>query len=475
MSRSMKSGVKAKKEVTPFETVADTKKTSRQNTKSETSTTKTEKEIHENDDGDADSKHSDEGSRYSLRKKRALTNQCEGGSAKKRSVATSQPAPALTKKNGSPEPKSRGTTQKPRQARQPYNQDNQTPQGQSDGTYNTEAPNTKTGSQAPKASVNTKRQKEKNVSDDEIILPGGTAEKSAGVKHENGHGSNGCTMTASSKLVGAHCSIAGGLYKAVEEAVAMGGRAFALFLRSQRTWASKPLDPEAADKFKAACKEHGFPPHSILPHGSYLMNCGSPNPETLQKSRDALVEELKRCEALGLTLYNFHPGSTCGEISIPKSLDKIAESINLAHSQTKFVTAVIENMCCQGNTIGGRFEELKGIIDRVKDKARIGVCLDTCHAFAAGFDLSTKEGFEKFVSDFEDIVGFQYLKGMHLNDSKGSLGCHLDRHENIGKGQIGLDGFRRIMQDPRFDNIPMILETPLGDYRGEIRTLNKLA
>ncbi|XP_076459277.1 putative endonuclease 4 [Babylonia areolata] len=276
------------------------------------------------------------------------------------------------------------------------------------------------------------------------------------------------------KLVGAHCSIAGGLHKAVEEAVAMGGQAFGLFLRSQRSWASKPLDPKAADKFKASCKEHGFPPNSILPHGSYLMNCGSPNPETLKKSRESLLEELQRCEALGLTLYNFHPGSTCGEISVEQCLDSIADAINWAHQHTKFVITVVENMSCQGNTVGGRFEELKGIIDRVKDKSRIGICLDTCHAFAAGYDLSSKQGFEKFMSDFDTIVGFQYLKAMHLNDSKGGVGCHLDRHENIGKGKIGLGGFRRVMAEPRFDGIPMILETPLGDYAAEIKALNGL-
>ncbi|KAL8596492.1 hypothetical protein ACOMHN_044030 [Nucella lapillus] len=280
--------------------------------------------------------------------------------------------------------------------------------------------------------------------------------------------------TGARKLVGAHCSIVGGLYKAVEEAVAMGGRAFGLFLRSQRSWTSKPLDPKAADKFKASCKEHGFPPSSILPHGSYLMNCGSPNPDTLKKSREALLEELQRCEALGLTLYNFHPGSTCGEISVEECLEKIADAINWAHQHTKFVITVVENMSCQGNTVGGRFEELKGIIDRVKDKSRIGICLDTCHAFAAGYDLSSAEGFEKFVSEFDSLIGFQYLKAMHLNDSKGAVGCHLDRHENIGKGQIGLEGFRRVMTEPRFNGIPMILETPLGDYAKEIDILNKL-
>ncbi|KAH8037420.1 hypothetical protein HPB51_009975 [Rhipicephalus microplus] len=236
----------------------------------------------------------------------------------------------------------------------------------------------------------------------------------------------------------------------------MGARSFGLFLRSQRQWAAKPLIQEAANRFRDACREHNFAPHQaswhsystmclcfkfqqILPHGSYLLNCGSPDPVVLEKSRATLVDELKRCEMLGLVYYNFHPGSTCGVISRDACMDLIAESINQAHKETTYVISVIENMCKQGNTIGGDFQELRGIIDRVKDKSRIGVCLDTCHAFAAGI-----------------------------------VGSHLDRHENIGRGKIGLDGFRRIMNDPRLDHLPMILETPETDYGVEIALLNKL-
>nr|XP_054762729.1 apurinic-apyrimidinic endonuclease-like [Lytechinus pictus] len=282
-------------------------------------------------------------------------------------------------------------------------------------------------------------------------------------------------LTTYEKCVGAHCSIAGGLWKAVNDAVSIGAKSFALFLRSQRQWQAKPLEDDNAAKFREACTKHGYPPHLILPHGSYLLNCGSPNPATLSKSRDSLVDELTRCQKLGLTLYNFHPGSTCGDISIEECLDKIGESINLALDKTSGVTAVIENMSRQGHTIGGQFEELRGIIDRVKDKSRIGVCLDTCHAFAAGYELSTESGFKKMMADFEKIIGFQYLKGVHLNDSKGEVGCHLDRHENIGKGNIGLEGFKRVMNDPRFNNIPLILETPIEyGYAEEIKTLYSL-
>uniref|UniRef100_L7MAL2 Putative major apurinic/apyrimidinic endonuclease/3'-repair diesterase apn1 n=1 Tax=Rhipicephalus pulchellus TaxID=72859 RepID=L7MAL2_RHIPC len=277
-----------------------------------------------------------------------------------------------------------------------------------------------------------------------------------------------------SKFVGAHMSVSGGLELAVSRAVSMGARSFGLFLRSQRQWAAKPLTQEAANRFRDACREHNFAPHQILPHGSYLLNCGSPDPVVLEKSRAALVDELKRCEMLGLVYYNFHPGSTCGVIGRDACMDLIAESINQAHKETTYVISVIENMCKQGNTIGGDFHELRGIIDRVKDKSRIGVCLDTCHAFAAGYDLATQEGFEKMMNDFESIVGLSYLKALHLNDSKGLVGSHLDRHENIGRGKIGLDGFRRIMNDPRLDHLPMILETPETDYGVEIALLNGL-
>ncbi|KAL5019024.1 hypothetical protein ScPMuIL_004746 [Solemya velum] len=258
------------------------------------------------------------------------------------------------------------------------------------------------------------------------------------------------------KKLGAHVSISGGLKNAVLSAVDIGAKSFAMFLKSQRQWNSKPLSDTDAEKFRGLCEEHGYPPHLILPHGSYLMNCGSPNQETLEKSRTALVDELHRCEKLGLTLFNFHPGSTCGEISVEESLDRIAHSINLAHSQTKAVTCVIENMSCQGNTIGGKFSEIRGIIDRVTDKSRIGVCLDTCHAFAAGYNLATVQGYNEMMDDFEREIGFDYLKGMHINDSKGKVGCHLDRHENIGRGNIGKACFKWITAEKLVQSTLMI-------------------
>lgn len=276
------------------------------------------------------------------------------------------------------------------------------------------------------------------------------------------------------KLVGAHVSISGGIQNAVSEALKIGAKAFGLFLRSQRQWKSKPLEDKAAELFKQACERGGFSARAILPHGIYLMNCGSPEEETLAKSRETLVEELKRCEKLDLTLYNFHPGSTCGKITVEECIDRIAESINGAHLQTNHVVTVLENMSCQGNTVGGKFEELREIIDRVKDKSRVGVCIDTCHAFAAGYDISSDGGFDKMMQEFESVIGLKYLRAVHLNDSKGELGCHLDRHENIGKGRIGINAFRRLMVDPRFNGIPMILETPCEaetTYQKEVKLL----
>ena len=260
--------------------------------------------------------------------------------------------------------------------------------------------------------------------------------------------------------LGAHVSIAGGLENAVHNAISIGANCFGLFLRSQRQWNSKPLEEATVVSFKAACEQHGFLPNSILPHGSYLLNLGSPDEETLAKSKVSLVDEMTRCQRLGISLYNFHPGSTCGKIPVEDCLRRIADGINLALAKTEGVTAVIENMCCQGGTVGGKFEDLRGIIDLVNDKSRVGVCLDTCHAFAAGNDLRTKEGYERMMSEFDDKVGLQFLRGIHLNDSMGKLGCHLDRHENIGKGKIGLEAFRCIVNDPRLRGIPMILETP---------------
>lgn len=261
------------------------------------------------------------------------------------------------------------------------------------------------------------------------------------------------------KYVGAHVSAAGGVENAVQRAVDIGATAFALFTKNQRQWKAKPLQAANIEAFKAACKKHHFGPHQILPHDSYLINLGHPEKEGLEKSRAAFLDEMQRCEQLGISLLNFHPGSHLNKITPSKSLSLIAESINQANEKTRGVIPVIENTAGQGTNLGYSFEQLAEIIDQVEDKSRVGVCIDTCHAFAAGYDLRTAESTKHVVDEFDDIVGLSYLRAMHLNDAKSTLGSRVDRHDSLGKGNIGLEGFRYLMQEPRIDDIPMILET----------------
>lgn len=260
------------------------------------------------------------------------------------------------------------------------------------------------------------------------------------------------------KYIGAHVSASGGVEFAPINAHEIGANAFALFTKNQRQWVSKPLTEESISLFKENCKKYGFQPEYILPHDSYLINLGHPEEEGLQKSRAAFLDEMQRCEQLGLKLLNFHPGSSLNKVSVEDCLSLIAESINLALEKTKGVTAVIENTAGQGSNLGSEFWQLKYIIDRVNDKNRVGVCLDTCHTYTAGYDIVNE--YDKVFDEFDKEVGFNYLRGMHLNDSKKALGTHVDRHDSIGKGLIGKAFFERLMQDSRFDNIPLILETP---------------
>ncbi|MCD4819733.1 MAG: deoxyribonuclease IV [Candidatus Cloacimonetes bacterium] len=277
------------------------------------------------------------------------------------------------------------------------------------------------------------------------------------------------------KFVGAHVSASGGVENAPINADKINSKAFALFTKNQRRWISKPLTEKNITAFKDNCKKYNYSVDYILPHDGYLINLGHPEKEKLKKSRDAFLDEMQRCEQLGLKFLNFHPGSHLRQISEAESLKIIAESLNLALSQTENVIAVIENTAGQGSNLGYRFEHLAKIIEQIENKERVGVCLDTCHTFTAGYDLRTRVAFEKTFSDFENIVGFKYLKAMHLNDSKPELGKRVDRHESISKGKIGLDAFRFIMNDKRFDNIPMILETPNSDiWAEEIKLLYNL-
>ncbi|MBR1851469.1 MAG: deoxyribonuclease IV [Bacteroidales bacterium] len=278
-----------------------------------------------------------------------------------------------------------------------------------------------------------------------------------------------------SKYIGAHVSASGGVCNAILNAEAIGANAFALFTRNQRSWVSKPLSTNEIETFKATLTEHGFSPDYVLPHDSYLINLGSPDEETLQKSRAAFLDEMTRAQQLGLHLLNFHPGSHLNRISEEECLDQIAREINFALSKTEGVTAVIENTAGQGSNLGWRFEHIARIIEGVDDKSRVGVCIDTCHTLAAGYDLTTEMGYQFTMDEFERVVGFKFLRAVHLNDSKKGTGSHVDRHEVLGEGAVGKDFFGRLMHDPRFDNMPIILETPdPSRWADEIKWLRSL-
>ena len=274
------------------------------------------------------------------------------------------------------------------------------------------------------------------------------------------------------KYIGPHVSASGGVEFAPVNAKEVGATAFALFTRNQRQWVSKPLSEKSIALFKERCAEYGYDARYILPHDSYLINLGSPREEGLQKSRAAFIDEMRRCEQLGLDRLNFHPGSHLKEISVDECLATIAHSINLALDKTQGVTAVIENTAGQGSNLGYTFEQIAQIIEQVEDKSRVGVCIDTCHSFAAGYDLSTELGFTQVFEHFENVIGFKYLRGMHLNDATKPLASKVDRHSTLGNGVLGMVPFQMIMKDSRFDGIPLILETPDPDiWAQELDTL----
>ena len=255
----------------------------------------------------------------------------------------------------------------------------------------------------------------------------------------------------------------------------IGARAFALFTRNQRQWRSAPLSAKSITLFKERCAEFGFAPEHILPHDSYLINLGNPDAEGLAKSREAFLDEMRRCEQLGLKLLNFHPGSHLNKMEPEACLALIADSINWTLAQTEGVTAVIENTAGQGTNLGYTFEQIATIIEQVEDKSRVGVCIDTAHTLASGYEIRTAEGFADTFQRFEEVIGFHYLRGIHLNDSKKELSTRVDRHDSVGKGVMGMELFRMLMKDPRFDDIPIILETPDESlWAEEIRLLYTL-
>ena len=278
------------------------------------------------------------------------------------------------------------------------------------------------------------------------------------------------------KFIGAHVSSAGGIDNAPMRARELGAHAFALFTKNQRQWHARPLEHDVCEAFKRNCAAAGILPDYILPHDSYLINLGHPDPDKLVTSRTAFHQEMERCAQLGLTRLNFHPGSHLNQISTNRCLALISESINLVLDQTTSVVAVIETTAGQGSNVGAEFEHLATIIEQVEDKSRIGVCIDTCHIFASGYELRSPSAYAATMAAFDEIVGFSYLKGVHLNDSKKPLGSRVDRHETIGNGEIGLAAFELLMTDSRFDGIPMVLETPEPErWAEEIKLLHALA
>lgn len=277
------------------------------------------------------------------------------------------------------------------------------------------------------------------------------------------------------KYIGAHVSAEGGVQNAPLNAHKIGAKAFALFTKNQRQWFSGPLSKTGISAFRENCEKLDYKPFQILPHDSYLINLGHPEDEPLGKSRASFIDEMKRCELLGLDRLNFHPGSHLNKISAEESLARIAESINIALDKTKGVIAVIENTAGQGTNLGHTFEQIRYIIDKVEDKTRVGVCIDTCHAYTSGYEIKSKAGFEETFRKFDEVIGTDFLKGMHLNDTKKDFGTRVDRHENLGTGFLGDDTFSFIVNDRRFDDMPLILETPEESlWEAEIRKLYSL-
>lgn len=264
-------------------------------------------------------------------------------------------------------------------------------------------------------------------------------------------------MSKINKFLGAHVSTSGGVFKAPGNAKSIEARAFAMFVKNQRRWDAKAYDDKLIEKWNKALKDNGYNTDYIMPHAGYLINMANPDTEKWQKSYDALIDEINRCNLLGLKYLNIHPGSTLGEIDESGAFDLIAKAINGAHRETENVIIVLENTVGKGNTLGGKFEHLAEIIERVEDKERVGVLLDTCHTFDAGYDI--KDNYDEVFNEFDSVVGFNYLKGIHLNDSMFGLASKKDRHESIGNGHLGMDFFKKFMNDSRFDNMPVTLET----------------
>ncbi len=276
--------------------------------------------------------------------------------------------------------------------------------------------------------------------------------------------------------IGAHVSASGGIEQAVLRAQEIGANAFALFTKNQKQWKVPPLTEEKIALFKESMETAGYTAQQVLTHDSYLINLGNPDPEKRKKSSDAFIDEMHRVSLLGLDRLNFHPGAHLKQVSPEESMDLIAQEIDRALSEVPGVYAVMETTAGQGSALGRTFEELAYIIDKVEKKERVGVCIDTCHIFAAGYDIRTVEGFHEVMNRYDSLIGFDKLMGMHLNDAKSEFDSHVDRHAPLGRGNIGIEGFRALMKDSRFQGIPLILETPEPDiWSEEISLLREFA
>ncbi|MEI8138753.1 MAG: deoxyribonuclease IV [bacterium] len=276
--------------------------------------------------------------------------------------------------------------------------------------------------------------------------------------------------------VGPHVSIGGGVENAPINAKVLGATGFGMFVKNQRQWTAAPYTAANLAAFKTQMKVDGYTAAQVMPHAGYLINLANPDAAAHEKSMAALLDELRRCMALGLDKLNLHPGSHLRLITPKAACERVAKSINAALSETAGVTVVIENTAGSGGNLGSTFEEIRSIIDGVEDKSRVGVCLDTMHAFAAGYDIRTRNGFLETMDHFTKTVGMHYLRGMHLNDSKVAFNSHVDRHESLGAGLLGIDVFKCIMRDKRFENMPLVLETPNEELWGkELHLLKEMA
>ncbi|HLF14225.1 MAG TPA: deoxyribonuclease IV [Bacteroidota bacterium] len=278
----------------------------------------------------------------------------------------------------------------------------------------------------------------------------------------------GRNSAAESVLLGAHESVAGGIYRAVERAASIGATALQVFTKNSNRWEAPPLTREDAENYKTALSKSSV--RSVIAHDSYLINLCAIDPVILRKSRKALIDEIRRCDMLGIGMLNFHPGAHMGA-GEEAGITLIVESLDIAHRETRGagVLSVVETTAGQGTALGSRFEQIAAIIAGVRERDRMGVCIDTCHIFAAGYDIRDAASYGRVMGEFGDIVGFDRLRAIHVNDSRSGLGSRVDRHAHIGEGHIGKAGFGHIMNDPRLKDVPKILETPKGDDLAEDR------